>query len=193
MPRPLQLTAFLGRFTFYYKFYVISGISLRLNHDKNTIRYPPRLRPGDGNTPPSPSPQPGETQGIKTHAKTYPPPTIVALSPAPHGVDGAPSGVNDAPIDSDGSATLLSPGTSAVDQFLTPPWTTALRTAVPREIVTPGVITKNSYEPLAATIASDDDEPPAERLFAPPPRADLLTFWRGKKISEQKFLRTGNR
>ena len=28
---------------------------------------------------------------------------------------------------------------------------------------------------------------------APPPRADLLTFWRGKKYPEQKFLRTRNR
>ncbi len=87
---------------------------------KTPSDIPPDSAPVMATPRPPPPPQPGETKGIKTRAKTYPPPRIVALSPAPHGVDGAPSGVNNAPIDSDGSATLLSPGTSAADQFLTP-------------------------------------------------------------------------
>jgi hypothetical protein len=150
---------------------------------KTPSDIPPDSAPAMATPLPPPPSQPGETQGIKTRAKTYPPPTIVALFPAPHGVDSAPCGINNAPIDSDGSATLLFPGTSAADQFLTPRWTAALRTAVLREIATPGVITKNSYEPLTATNASDDDEPPPTTMVAAPAPAPAFQV-KGQSLVE---------
>jgi hypothetical protein len=69
---------------------------------------------------PPPPPQPGEKHGMTTRLRATLVPAIVARPPAPHGVVGAPFGVDNAPIASDGSVTLLSPGTNADDGFLTP-------------------------------------------------------------------------
>jgi hypothetical protein len=114
-----------------------------------------------------------------------PVPAIAMMSPAAQRVDGAPFGVKNAPINSDGSTTLLSPGTTADDGFITPCGkTTPIHAAVPRDIIMPWVTTRNTFEQLAGSAASNDDEPPPEPVVAAPATNPLAFQLGGTSIAE---------
>jgi hypothetical protein len=129
---------------------------------------------------PPPPPQPGEKHGMTTRSRATPVPAIVARPPTPHGVDGVTFGVDDAPIDSNGSVTLLSPGTHADDGFLTPRGKTTR------------VTTGNTFKGLAGSNTSNDNEPPPDPVVAAPapaPSAFVLGHQANlKESSESKEL-----
>jgi hypothetical protein len=122
---------------------------------------------------------------MTTCSRATPVPAIVARPPAPHGVDGAPFGVDNAPINSDGSVTLLSPGTNAYDGFLTPSGkTTPFHAAVPQEIVMPRVTTGNAFGGLAGSNTSKDNKPPPDSVVATPAPAPSAFQMEGKSIAD---------
>jgi hypothetical protein len=124
------------------------------------------------------------TQGM---LKATPVPAITKRPPARQSVDNAP-------IDSDGSATLLSPGTNADDGFLTPRGkTTPFHAAVPQAIIQPPVTTGNTFGDFAST-NNDKDTPPDNKNPppVPPPAASTMTtpvptYWDVHRAVEEQL------
>jgi hypothetical protein len=140
---------------------------------KTPSDIPPDSAPVMATPHPPPPPQPGEKQGVTTCGmlKATPVPATKARPPAPHGVDGAPFDVNDAPIVSDSSATLFSPGTNADDGLITPCGkTTPFHAVVPQEIIQPRVTTGNPF----GAFSSNEDEPPPVPTPPTAPTATML-------------------
>jgi hypothetical protein len=152
---------------------------------KTPSDIPPNSAPAMATPRPPPPPQPGEKHGMTTCSRANPVPAIIARPPAPHGVNGAPFGVDDAPINSVGSVTLLSPGTIAGDGFLTPRGkSTPFHAAVPWEIITPRVTTRSAFRGLAGSNASDNNEPPPDPVVAAPAPAPSAFQMEGKSIAD---------
>ncbi len=139
---------------------------------------------------PPPPPQPGETHGMMRCSMGPPVPAIAATFPAAQRVNRAPFDVDNAPINSDGSTTLLSPGTTADDGFITPRGkTTPIHAAVPQDIATPQVTIRNAFKRLAGSAASNDDKPPPNQWWPPLPPI-LQHFSWGARQSRNSGQRT---
>jgi hypothetical protein len=149
---------------------------------------------------PPPPPQPGEKEGMITREmrKATPVPAINVRPPAPASVDGAPPRVGDAPVDSNGSATLLSPGTHADDGFAAPCGKTApFHAAVPMKFIPPRVITGNSFSVLEEARAVLPWIQPRQRdifrrltaLPKPPSTPSSKNFARARRPTNDALMR----